>query len=144
MTLALTDVGRLIKLDTALNRYASDASISTDRAVAWHAVLSTGAPGMTFEEAQTCVIEFYADAGESLTPYALIDAWKRSKRLLPQQIATDVRSARARGIIGREWSERDPLPPEAAEKLRNARARDRELNALEHVSNAVTNAITKD
>lgn len=143
MTMTLPEVGRIIKLDVALNRYASDASVSTDRAVAWHAVLSTGAPGMTFEEAQTCVIEFYAEAGESLTPYALIDAWKRSHRLLPQQIADDVRSARARGIIGREWSEREPLPPEAAEKLRNARARDREQNALEHGGNAVTNAITQ-
>lgn len=143
MTLTLPEVGRIIKLDVALNRYASDASVSTDRAVAWHAVLSTGAPGMTFEEAQTCVIEFYAEAGESLTPYALIDAWKRSHRLLPRQIADDVRSARARRLIGAEWSESEPLPPSVAERLRNARERDREQNALEHGGNAVTNAITQ-
>ena len=126
MTLALADVGRIIKLDAALNRYASDASVSTDRAVAWHAVLSTGAPGMTFDEAQACVVEFYAEAGESLTPYALIDLWKRSRRLLPREIAADVRSARARGLVPRDWPERDPLPPEVAERLREARAGDQQ------------------
>ena len=50
-------------------------------------VLSTGAPGMTFEEAQTCVIEFYAEAGESLTPYALIEKFPyyRSKLYAEQE-----------------------------------------------------------
>lgn len=133
----------LIGLSAELDRYATADKLTIERAVAWSAVVRAKAPGMTFEQAQLAIIEFYGEAGESLTPLALIETWRRMHRLAPAQVAADVRSARSRGLIGAEWSESEPLPPSVAERLRNARESDREQNALEHGGNAVTNAITE-
>lgn len=139
--LDLEQVGDLLVLNATLDRFATASKQTADRLVAWHAVIKTAAPSMTFDEARTAVIEYYADAGESLTPHALIQQWKTANRLHPQQIAGDVRSARARGLISAAWDERDPLPPDVAGRLRAARVAENR-QAIEHAPGA-TRAITE-
>lgn len=135
----LSETGDLLTLNAALDRFATASKQSADRAVAWYSVFEVGAPSMTFDDARQLVIEYYADAGESLTPYALIEAWKKSHRLLPHQVAADVRSARARRLVGEDWNEHTPLTPNLAEALRRARAGEQaELAAHPSATRALT------
>ena len=72
------------------------------------------------------MIRYYGTAGESLTVFALIELWKQGRRLLPHQIAADVRSAKARGLLAASHDPRVPLPVEVAERLAAVRAADAE------------------
>lgn len=117
-----SDVADLLVLDSALNRYASASNTSAEKAVAWATVLNQFAPGMTPGEARELIVEHYGESSDSLTPSALVDAWKHRKRLLPRQIRADVRSARARGIVSADWPETRPLPDDVQARLESARA----------------------
>lgn len=46
----------------------------------------------------------------TITIQTIIDAVRHATRRTPERIAEDVRSARARGLVPREWSEKDALP----------------------------------
>lgn len=122
----LTEVGALLVLNAELDRYATEGKQSPERAVAWHAVLEHGAPGMTFEEARQLIITYYVTAGESLTPYALVSAWKDLHRLKPSQIAADVRSAKNRGLLPKSWPKGEPLPADVAVALGRVRRAEQE------------------
>ena len=122
-----SEVADLLSLSSELDRYATADKMTRERVVAWTAVIGSEAPQMTFDEAQQIVIRYYGTAGESLTVYALIDLWKQSRRMAPHQIAADVRSAKARGLIGRDWDTRTALPADVAGRL--AAARDEERQA---------------
>lgn len=130
--LTIPDVLRIIGLSVELDRYATADKITEERAVAWAAVIQTQAPAMTYEGAQAAVIRYYGQTGESLTPLGLIEEWRSMNRLLPSQIAADVRSARARRLIAADWYERDPLPPDVAAQLEAARAESARAVELEH------------
>ena len=125
-----SEVADLLSLSVELDRYATADKMTREKVVAWAAVLASEAPAMTFDEAQAATIRYYGTAGESLTVFALIDAWKLGKRMLPHQIAADVRSAKARGLIG-DHDPRVPLPAEVAARLAAARANDREVAPAE-------------
>lgn len=117
-----SEVAALLSLSAELDRYATADKTTKEKVVAWTAVIASEAPGMTFDEARQVAISYYGTAGESLTVYALIDLWKRGKRLAPHQIAADVRSAKARGLVDRSWDPFTPLPSVVAGKLAAARA----------------------
>ena len=119
-----SEVADLLVVDAGLNRYASAANQSTDKAVAWAAALNVKASALTFAEARQLVVEHYAESDESLTPYALIEAWNRKHRRLPAQIAADVRSAKARRLIGWDHSPKVPLPDHVAAALMGIRAKE--------------------
>lgn len=126
-----SEVADLLSLSVELDRYATADKMTKEKVVAWTAVLNTEAPGMSFGEAQQCVIRYYGTEGESLTVYALIDVWKQGRRLLPHQVAADVRSAKARGLIAPSYSNNLPLPAEVASALAAARAQDRDTAPAE-------------
>jgi hypothetical protein len=58
---------------------------------------------------------------EYLSLDVLLDQIKINTRQTSQAIEEDVRSAKARGLIGSEWSNREPLPHDVAVKLFEAR-----------------------
>lgn len=122
MKMKPSDVADLLVLDSVLNRFASAINTSAEKAVAWAAVLNQSAPGMTPDEGRELIVEHYGESSESLTPYALVDAWKKRKRLMPKQIADDVRAAKARGLIGKGHDPRVPLPAGVMRRLMSARA----------------------
>lgn len=119
-----SEVAELLIVDAGLNRYASAANQSAEKAVAWAAALNLKAADLGFMEARDLVVEHYASSEESLTPYALIELWERKHRRLPHQVRADVRSAKARGLIPREHRESDPIPSHAAAALLGLRTKE--------------------
>lgn len=117
-----SEVADLLSLSVELDRYSTAEKMTREKVVAWAAVFAQEAPGMTFAEAQPLVIRFYGTAGESLTPFGLIELWREDRRMLPAQIAADVRVAKRLGLVDARHGHRDPLPPEVARKLSEYRA----------------------
>lgn len=117
-----SEVADLLSLSVELDRYATADKMTKEKVVAWAAVFAQEAPLMTFAEAQPLVIRFYGSAGDSLTPYALIDLWKAENRMMPSQIAADVRVAKRLRIISASHPAAEPLPDGASRKLANYRA----------------------
>lgn len=60
------------------------------------------------------------DAGGYIDQQAI----KKTLRAMRPRLESDVRSAKARGIVDGDWPKDQPLTPEAAELLRAARQRD--------------------
>jgi hypothetical protein len=89
---------------------------------AWHAALS----GLSFADAQRAVIEHQTGPRrhEYLTVAHVFDTVQAMNRASRDQIETDVRSAKARGIVDARWPATDALSAEAALRLRQARAAD--------------------
>lgn len=119
-----SEVADLLSLSLELDRYATADKMTKERAVAWAATIRAKAPGMTFDAAQKVVIDYYADGGDSLQVGDLIIVWRKKN-------AADVRAARGRGLVGRDHSEYQALPPAVNEALAAARERDR-VTAAEH------------
>lgn len=118
-----SEVADLLSLSVELDRFSTADKMTPEKVVAWAAVFAQEAPGMTFAEAQPLVIKFYGTAGESLTPFALIELWKRSRRLVPAQIEADVRVAKAIGLIPADHPPRGALPASVARELSEYRQR---------------------
>ncbi len=57
----------------------------------------------------------------------VVDFLERETRSTAKSVEADVRSAKARGIVGRDWPERKPLDAGHARELLEARDRDREF-----------------
>lgn len=95
--------------------YASIAKVSEAKAHTWHAILASGAPGMTFVEARDLMVAFYVEnPGKTFEVGHLIAAWRK-------RVAGDVRAARAMGLVSATHSERLPLPSDVAAKLAGVR-----------------------
>lgn len=120
-----SEVAELLSLNGELDRFATADKMTKEKVVAWTAVIAAEAPQMTFSDAQDAVIKYYGTAGESLTVYSLIETWKQGKRLTKKNIIDDVRTAKARGLISKEWDALTPLPTHIAERLRELREADR-------------------
>jgi len=125
-----SEVADLLSLSVELDRYATADKMTRERVVAWAAVLAAHAPSMTFAEAQALVIDYYGLHGESLTPQRLVELWRDKKRLLPSQVAADVRTARAMGLVAAAWPTSTPVPDHVAAKLADVRSR-RQAEAVE-------------
>lgn len=117
-----SEVADLLSLSVELDRYSTADKMTKEKVVAWAAVFAQEAPGMTFAEAQPLVVKFYGTAGESLTPFGLIELWKDEKRMMPAQIAADVRVAKGLGFVAATHRARDPLPADVARRLADYRA----------------------
>ncbi|MCW2287011.1 hypothetical protein EDF60_1662 [Leucobacter luti] len=117
-----SEVADLLSLSVELDRYSTADKMTKEKVVAWAAVFGQEAPAMTFDEAQPLVIRYYGTAGESLTPFALIDLWRAEKRMMPSQIAADVRVAKRLGMVAADHWTRDPLPADVARRLAEYRA----------------------
>lgn len=78
--------------------------------------------------AQDAVIAHYKskDGRRSVTVADILDAAAARGRTRQHQIDADVRSAKARGLISRDWPIHQQLPLDVASALAEARQRDRE------------------
>lgn len=56
-----------------------------------------------------------------LTIQSIIDGALAATRRTPAAIAEDVRSARARGLVSRDWAETDPIPDDVRVRLTELR-----------------------
>jgi hypothetical protein len=121
----IVEIARLLTAVSGFDRFVVVDQITTD---AWHSVLHP----YEFTPALAAVVEHDRgpDGGKPLRPGQVEQAIKREMRLLPHQIEEDVRSAKARGLVPADWSDRDALPEIARRKLDAARAASRELFAI--------------
>lgn len=128
----LAEVGKLLAIIKSFdNRRLDEAT-----AMSWKLMLDREVPNATLEQATEVVLDWFSTANPYFEVRHLVDGLKRALRLTPKQIADDVRSAKARGLIGAGHDPRQPLPVEVAERLAVARAGDRE-NAPREIETGV-------
>lgn len=102
-------------------------NVTKEAAVAWAMTVTREVPSLSLDVAREIVMDHFGSSGEYFTVGLLLDAARARLRLNAKQIADDVRSAKARGLIGAGHDDREPLPVEVAERLAAARAADREV-----------------
>jgi hypothetical protein len=121
----LVETGTLLAFAAAFDNRKADPVV----AVAWQSVLAD----VEYADARQAVADHQTGPlrGEYLTVGHIVDAVRVANRQTPKLVAADVRAARARGIVPSDWSESEPLPADAAARLRAARDADRET-AVSH------------
>lgn len=115
-----TEVAKLLVIAAGFdNRRLDDVQTA-----AWIELLG----GYSFGACRAAILDHYRDEKtrhQYLTAAHVLDRVEQSERSKSTDVETDVRSAKARGIIPQDWPRREPLTPEAAFKLQAARDADR-------------------
>ena len=96
------------------------SSPSDIEAAAWYLVLSD----FDYADAEHAVVKHFLgpDKHKFFEVGYILDGIKEIRRLTPEKIEEDVRSAKARGFIGQDWPARQLLPVDVSERLAAARA----------------------
>lgn len=78
---------------------------------------------VSYEPAADAVMAFYRDwnGSKQLTIAYILDAVEHTSRKSADQIAADVHSARARGLVPKTWPESEPIPADALAAITAAR-----------------------
>lgn len=121
----LAEVGQLL----AIVRSFDNRKLDESTAFAWKLMLDRSFPDATLEQCQAVVLDWFGTENPYFEVRHLLDGLRKRARRLPRQIEVDVRAAKARGIIARDWPDREPLPDGVARMLEAARSADRELVA---------------
>lgn len=131
----LKEVGQLLTIISSFDNRKLDEST----AVSWKLMLDREVADATLQQATEVVLQWFATSNPYFEVRHLVDGLKREMRLNRPQIAADVRSAKARGMVDASWSERDPLPHDVVHRLATARYREHhealELGAFEEGPN---------
>lgn len=116
----IVETGQLLTIAGGFDRFITVDQITT---TAWHTLLAD----TDMEAAQAAVLDFYRhwDGKGQLTVAHILDTVKQATRQSANQIAADVRAARARGLIDYDHHQSVPLPPDVAKALAEAREADR-------------------
>lgn len=122
----LKETGMVLARISNFDNRRLDASVARD----WKVMLDRELYGRgTVEDAMEVVLDHFAQASPPyFTVGKLVDGMRTRLRLTPKAIADDVRTAKARGLIGRDYDERAPLPAEVAQRLQAARAEAQEAS----------------
>ena len=83
------------------------------------------------EAARTAVLAHFTGSPKPLLVADLVAALTSAGRQGREDIAADVRSARARGLIDRSWPEAQPVPDEVRARLTEIRNAERDI-AMKH------------
>lgn len=121
----LAEVGKLL----AIIRSFDNRKLDESTAMAWKLMIDRHYPDASLEEAQAVVLDWFGTANPYFEVRHLVDGLRRQGRRFSKQVEDDVRAAKARGIVGEAWPDRDPLRPEDKARLESARAGDREVAA---------------
>jgi hypothetical protein len=132
-----SEVGKLLTFASGFDRRQVDAGT----VYAWRRVLNA-LGDIPYQDAEDAIVAHHTGPNKHvyLNVGHIVDALKVGGRKNLDQIEGDVRSAKARGLIGVDWSVRDALPAEVAAKLAGARERERSqaqgiIEAAEYVPN---------
>jgi biopolymer transport protein ExbB/TolQ len=106
---------------------AVDISEATSRA--W-AVYFADSP-FDFNDLQEAIKRYRGS--DFLTAKTLDEEMRKARRLRPQYIAADVRSARARRLVSADWPEDKPLPRNVMQQIEAARQNAQEKAAREEL-----------
>lgn len=110
-------MGKLLAVIASFDNRKLDEST----ALAWKMMLDRHVPTATLAQAQEVVFDWFSTENPYFEVRHLCDGLRREMRLNRSQIAADVRSAKARGIVGRDWPESRPLESGAVAMLAAAR-----------------------
>lgn len=128
MKLNLQEVGKLLTIIASFDNRKLDEST----AMAWKMMLDREVPDATLAQAQEVVLDWFATENPYFTVSSLCDGLRREMRRNRQQVAADVRSAKARGLVDKYWPESKPLDWMTANSLAAHRLAERtEALALE-------------
>lgn len=117
-----TEIAQLLTIASGFDRRVVD----TVTVESW--ALVQGIRGADYEDAVAAVVSHFAtQPREYLTVAHVVSATQVSSRQTRELIATDVRSARARGLVQFSWPECDPVSDEVRARLAEARDRAREV-----------------
>lgn len=117
-----SEVAELLALASAYdNRH-----VTKEAAVGWKIAIDSEIPDLDVGMAREVIVSHFATSGEYFAVKHLIDGAKARLRRMPSQIAADVRSAKARGLVLMTWDPRTPLTADVAAKLAEARTGDRD------------------
>lgn len=121
-----TEVAQLLTVASGFDRRVVDELTVT----AWHSAEEI--QRANYQDALKVVTTFHTDPSSVgyFDARALVAGLRRLARSSKIDVETDVRSAKARGIIARDWPSHRPLLPEDAERLAAAREADRQQAAL--------------
>ena len=102
-----------------------------DEAVAaeWHRSIERNLGGrVTLADCLAVVEEWFdVDRGQYFTKGIFLDLLRKRLRLTPKAIVDDVRSAKARGMIAKDWPHDRPIPADVAQRIELLRREAREL-----------------
>ena len=115
------EVGQLLTIASGFDRFVTVDRVTTE---AWFLVLGD----VDYADAQRVVIEHYTGpkAKEPLAVRHILEGVRVASRSTPEAIETDVRAAKARGLLEPSYPAREPLPADVKALLFAARERDRE------------------
>jgi hypothetical protein len=119
----LAEVGQLLTVISSFDNRRLDDSTAR----AWKIMLDRHVPTASLQDAQEVVLDWFANPNPYFEVRHLIDGLKRRLRLTPKAIRDDVRVAKTRGLVSKDWDDRTPLPPDAAARLAAARAEARDI-----------------
>jgi hypothetical protein len=113
------EVGQLLAIASGFDRFVTVDRVTTE---AWFLALKD----VPYPLAQQAAVAHYTGphGTKPLTVRDVLAAVEVDTRMTDDAIEADVRSAKARGLIGRDWPKREPLPGDVAARLSLARQRD--------------------
>lgn len=85
--------------------------------------------GYSFGACRTAILDHYRDEKtrhQYLTAAHVLDRVEAATRVKRVDVESDVRAAKARGLVPADWPRSRPLEPDAMERLAAARERDRQ------------------
>ena len=115
-----TDAAKLLTVAAGFDR----RQVTEVTATAWAAALT----GYEYTECETAIIAHHRDPatrGQYLEVRHILDRVESQHRARTADVETDVRAAKARGLIDASHPAREPLPTEVAIRLQIARENDR-------------------
>lgn len=130
----ISEAAKLLTIASGFDRRQVDELSAT----AWASALD----GHTYAACERAIIAHHRDPATRtayLTVGHILDRVEEGLRLNAADVETDVRSAKARGIVPADWPARQPLDAESAHQLHAARNRERE-EAARHTSDAIGRA----
>lgn len=98
-------------------------------AAEWHRSIERNLSGRATLQDCLSVVEEWFDVARSeyFTKGIFLDMLRKRLRLTPKAVVDDVRSAKARGLVGKDWPRDEPIPVEVALRIEALRAEAREL-----------------
>ena len=117
----LAEVGQLLSIVKSFdNRKLDEAT-----ALSWKLMLDREVPEARLQDAQEVVLDWFANENPYFEVRHLLTGLRKRMRYARFNIETDVRSARARGLVAKDWPESKVLPWEVRDRLAELRAAER-------------------
>lgn len=122
---------QLAEIGAVLARISNYDNRKLDKAVAldWQLMINRELHGRWSPDAAMEVVldHFALPQPPYFTVGLLMEGMRHRLRLTPKAIRDDVRSAKARGMVAKDWPRDTPIPVDVAEALERFRAEAREL-----------------